>query len=164
MKVTKTHKFEAAHRLMHHPGACRNLHGHSYRLDVEIEDLEEMPPGEERRDGMVLDFGILKSIISDVIDRGDAGCHPFDHSLILNADDPLFGYLLKDNWRAEAGIDNIIVMEGEPTAENMARFIFRKIQKRIDEMDAGRAFRVTKVCLWETPTSYATCEVSDVPS
>jgi len=36
-RVTCTFTFEAAHRLAWHPGKCRNLHGHSYRLDVSVE-------------------------------------------------------------------------------------------------------------------------------
>ena len=29
--------FEAAHQLPWHPGRCRDLHGHSYRLEVTVE-------------------------------------------------------------------------------------------------------------------------------
>ena len=34
--VTKTVKFDAAHVLTDHQGLCRNLHGHTYRVDVSV--------------------------------------------------------------------------------------------------------------------------------
>ena len=50
-RVTCTFSFEAAHRLPWHPGKCRNLHGHSYRLDVSVE-------GPLDANGVVLDFDV----------------------------------------------------------------------------------------------------------
>jgi len=32
--VTRSFTFEAAHQLPWHPGKCRDLHGHGYRLEV----------------------------------------------------------------------------------------------------------------------------------
>ena len=34
--VTKTVKFDAAHILTNHQGLCKNLHGHTYRVDVSV--------------------------------------------------------------------------------------------------------------------------------
>ena len=39
MKVTKTMRFDAAHVLTNHQGMCRNLHGHTYRVDVTVGKL-----------------------------------------------------------------------------------------------------------------------------
>ena len=36
MRIGKLFKFEAAHRLPNHPGKCKNLHGHSYKLEVVV--------------------------------------------------------------------------------------------------------------------------------
>ena len=49
--VTRCFTFEAAHQLPWHPGKCRNLHGHGYRLEVTVE-------GPVNDDGMVLDFAV----------------------------------------------------------------------------------------------------------
>ena len=35
--VTRSFTFEAAHQLPWHPGKCRELHGHGYRLEVTVE-------------------------------------------------------------------------------------------------------------------------------
>jgi len=64
-RVTCTFGFEAAHRLPWHPGRCRNLHGHSYRLDVTVE-------GPLDRNGVVLDFDTLQGVVrTQVIDAWD---------------------------------------------------------------------------------------------
>ncbi len=64
-RVTCTFRFEAAHRLAWHPGKCRNLHGHSYRLDVTLE-------GPLDANGVVLDFDVLHEVVQrEVIERFD---------------------------------------------------------------------------------------------
>ena len=63
--VTCTFTFEAAHRLAWHPGKCRNLHGHSYRLDVTVS-------GPLDGNGVVMDFDLLTAIVErEVIERWD---------------------------------------------------------------------------------------------
>lgn len=63
--VTCTFTFEAAHRLAWHPGKCRNLHGHSYRLDVTVR-------GPLDANGVVVDFDHLSDIVRrEVVDRWD---------------------------------------------------------------------------------------------
>ena len=61
-RVTCTFTFEAAHRLAWHPGKCRNLHGHSYRLDVSVE-------GPLDANGVVLDFDTLQDVVRTAGDR-----------------------------------------------------------------------------------------------
>ena len=61
--VTKTVRFDAAHILTNHQGLCRNLHGHTYRVDVSV-GMDEAPG----RD-MVMDFKDLKEVVADVILR-----------------------------------------------------------------------------------------------
>ncbi|MBA5942280.1 MAG: 6-carboxytetrahydropterin synthase QueD [Methanophagales archaeon] len=53
--------FSAAHSLSRHLGKCKNLHGHTYKVDVVVE-------GEKREDtGCVADFADIKAVIEDVI-------------------------------------------------------------------------------------------------
>jgi 6-pyruvoyltetrahydropterin/6-carboxytetrahydropterin synthase len=64
-RVTCTFAFEAAHHLAWHPGKCRNVHGHSYRLDVTVE-------GPLDANGVVLDFDTLQAVVrTQVVDRWD---------------------------------------------------------------------------------------------
>lgn len=57
MRVRRTFDFEAAHQLPNHPGKCRNLHGHSYRLEVAVD--RPVDPAS----GMAIDFADLKEVV-----------------------------------------------------------------------------------------------------
>lgn len=58
--------FEAAHHLPHHEGKCRNLHGHSYRMEVKISGPVDS------HFGMVIDLKDFKHLINEqVIDHLD---------------------------------------------------------------------------------------------
>ena len=70
--VTKTVRFDAAHVLTNHQGLCKNLHGHTYRVDVSV--AQEADDGRD----MVIDFKELKRIANEVI------CDRFDHAFIYN--------------------------------------------------------------------------------
>lgn len=66
MQVTCEFHFCAAHRLPRHPGACKNLHGHNYRLLVSAEG----PIDPES--GMVVDFYELRRLVLErVVGRLD---------------------------------------------------------------------------------------------
>ena len=64
--ITKIFRFEASHSLPKHKGKCKNLHGHSYKLEVTVgsKQLNEKD--------MVMDFGDLKKIVNkEIIDKLD---------------------------------------------------------------------------------------------
>lgn len=75
--ITKQFKFEAAHSLPHHDGKCKNLHGHSYVLEVTVTGpiITEGP-----KEGMVMDFADVSSIVNqEIIDQWD---HQFLNDLL----------------------------------------------------------------------------------
>jgi 6-pyruvoyltetrahydropterin/6-carboxytetrahydropterin synthase len=98
---------ETAHRLLNHPGLCRNIHGHSYRWTVVINTTAL------NRHGMVMDFSELKKFVKKVIDK-------YDHALVLQKDDP---FLTNPNIG-----ERIVIMNGPPTAENMAEVVAADIK------------------------------------
>lgn len=71
LTITKTRfEFAAAHYLPDFDGACKNLHGHNYFLDVEITG----PIDSETYPSMILDFGKLKKIVNgEIIQKLDHG-------------------------------------------------------------------------------------------
>ena len=71
--VCKTFEFSAAHNLPNHEGLCKNLHGHTYKLEVEVIGAVRKRGAEK---GMIVDFGNLKKIINKVI------IDKLDHSLL----------------------------------------------------------------------------------
>ena len=66
VRVCRQFGFEAAHRLPDYPGPCRDLHGHSYRLNVSVEGPIDPDSG------LVIDFSELKRVVvQEVIDHFD---------------------------------------------------------------------------------------------
>lgn len=143
MKIGKTFTFEAAHRLQRHDGKCRNLHGHSYRVDVAIEGpvQENGGPTESNpQEGMVLDFGKLKEWWArlDTI---------LDHRTILESSDPLVSGLIG------LGV-KVTEFHAPPTAENIAAWLLDDLQNWLVGVWPN-GFPTPKVRVWETATSWA---------
>ena len=129
--IKKEFRFEAAHRLMLHKGACANIHGHSYRVEVVIEAPEV------NENGMVIDFGELDSF-KDYLNS------VFDHSLMLNRNDFL--------WKSFPTNLRICVIENEPTAENLAREMYEWLIIQVSG--------VRSVTVYETQKCSATYQVN----
>ncbi len=126
--ITKEVYFCYGHRLMNHPGKCRNLHGHSVKASITIkaEQLNEQ--------GMVCDFSDIKASAEQYIDK------ELDHNFLLHKDDPIIPLLEQQNER-------FLALEEHPTAEVLAKMIFQHIK------NAG--FQVEQVALWETASANA---------
>ncbi|HUP87039.1 MAG TPA: 6-carboxytetrahydropterin synthase QueD [Acidimicrobiales bacterium] len=91
--VTRCFTFEAAHQLPWHAGKCRNLHGHSYRLEVTVAG----PVGDQ---GIVVDFAEIKRVVErDVIDVYD---HRYLNDLV---DNPTAEVLAAEIWKTVEAAD-----------------------------------------------------------
>jgi 6-pyruvoyltetrahydropterin/6-carboxytetrahydropterin synthase len=85
--VTRTFTFEAAHQLPWHTGACRELHGHGYRLEVTV-------GGPVNDDGIVIDFADVGAVVTrTVIDRYD---HRYLNDIL---DNPTAELIAQDAWK-----------------------------------------------------------------
>ena len=127
-----------AHALRNYDGLCRNIHGHSYKMDI---TLAGQPLHDESspKNGMVMDFGDLKRLVNEEV------ISLLDHALVLNAKtDAQLVEVLKQNY------EKIVIVDFQPTTENLLNFIAGKIQTRLPD-DA----KLTCVRLRETDTSYA---------
>jgi 6-pyruvoyltetrahydropterin/6-carboxytetrahydropterin synthase len=62
--VGKRFHFDAAHFLPFHRGKCKNLHGHRWFIDLELE-------GPINEEGMVIDFGLLSSFMDFILEEFD---------------------------------------------------------------------------------------------
>lgn len=139
LAVTTEFTFDAAHRLLKYEGPCRNLHGHTYRLQVEVEPRRVNEP---MVDGILIDFKELKEIVEgDVIAS-------FDHTCILESNDPLVEVLVDNNCLLH-------IMAGPPTVENMIVRIATILQGNFDQI---KYVKLKSVALWETPTCFAKFE------
>ena len=61
--VTKLFEFEACHHLPHYDGACHNLHGHSYKLEVTVSGQVSKNENDPKC-GMIIDF---KDLITNIL-------------------------------------------------------------------------------------------------
>ena len=69
--VTKLFEFEACHHLPHYDGACHNIHGHSYKLEVTVSG-QVSKNDKDPKCGMIIDFKDLKDIVKSVaVDKYD---------------------------------------------------------------------------------------------
>ena len=77
MYILKTeHSFDSAHFLYGYQGKCSNIHGHRWRVEVEVM-TEELKNSKQLR-GMYVDFSKLKSDLREIVDY-------MDHSLIIES-------------------------------------------------------------------------------
>ncbi|MBU0705667.1 6-carboxytetrahydropterin synthase QueD [Patescibacteria group bacterium] len=60
MLVTKEFTFDSAHFLPNYHGKCENMHGHTYRLQVTVD-------GPVNSEGLVIDFALLKKIVTEKV-------------------------------------------------------------------------------------------------
>ncbi len=103
--------FSASHRIRGYKGNCSRLHGHNYRVEVNVraKTLNKL--------GMCIDFRELKSISNKVMEK-------LDHK---NLND--IAFFKKNN----------------PTAENIARFIYNRVKKNLKEKSL-----LHSITVWET--------------
>jgi 6-pyruvoyltetrahydropterin/6-carboxytetrahydropterin synthase len=142
--VTKDYlKFSAAHFIAY-KGFRETLHGHNYRVSVEIE-------GDLGPQGYVLDFGIVKQVAKRVCSRLDEKC------IIPAASDCL--RVRQDGAQVTVGYDDdefcfpckdvVVLPIVHSSAEELARYIAGEIRR---ELRAARVepFRAMEIGVEET--------------
>ncbi len=97
-ELTVHRQFSAAHSLRRYDGPCSRLHGHNYQVEVVVSsaELDDL--------GMVMDFGELKRLCDETIDR-------LDHRM-LNDLEPF--------------------KEQNATSERIAEHIYRQLAVRLE--------------------------------
>ena len=132
--LSKTLYVEMAHRLgKGYKGKCNNIHGHSWKITINIvgTKLDEF--------GMLIDYGFIKERLAKKVDGW------FDHKLVLQKDDELIP-LLKDKT-------NLFTMHENPTSEAIAEFLFNILTESIKGQDN---YKIHSIDVGETCTSSCT--------
>ena len=120
--------FDAAHYTPGVEGKCQNIHGHTYRLDVEVE-------GEiNKATGMVIDFLVLKKIVKRIVEE-------YDHKIIVPRRD-LDKVVLRGPFNVDVKVIDYPFATTEYLALDIAKRIFEKIGLPV------------KVKLFEGPRNY----------
>ena len=132
MRVVKELTFDAAHMLSNYKGKCNNLHGHTYKVRIEL----VTPVAND----MVIDFNEIKSFFND----------RFDHAIVLagdgardRAENALYDWVT--TWHKKY---YVMPKDMRPTAENMALIVATYFKETYNTDHVG-------IQIWETPTSYA---------
>ncbi len=144
IRVTKRFHFEMAHALLNYDGLCRNIHGHTYNMEVTLLGEPRNEAGHPR-DGMVMDFGRLKKIVKTKI------VSLFDHALVVHAATPG-----KDIEALQKTTERLIILDFQPTSENMLPYFAQLLQPELPSNVSLFSIR-----LYETATSYAEWFASD---
>ncbi len=144
VRLTRQFRFEAAHALYNYDGPCKNIHGHSYLLFVTVkgEPVEDI---NNPKHGMVIDFGVLKKIVHELI------VDPLDHALLVNGDTPHGEMLEKTEL-----LGKVVAVPYQPTCENMIHDFAHKLKAA---MPSGVSLHSLR--LHETTTSYAEWHAED---
>ncbi len=135
MKIAKDFRWEMGHRLPFHKGKCKNLHGHSYKITVELE-------GDTDENGMVIDYYDVKELIAPIIEE-------LDHSFMVYIEDKdLLEVLRKMNSKH-------VVVNFQSTAENICGYFLERIKNASPPQNVKKI----KVWVYETESTYASDEL-----
>lgn len=146
VNVTKEITFDCAHMLSGHESLCKNLHGHTYKVQITVSGTL-ITEGSSK--GMVIDFKHLKRAIQEII------VNQFDHATIISApgyrneaEEELLKWLQKHNMRH-------FIMPTRTTAENMAGYFESAIINHLTEELGLDNIDFVTARVYETPTSFA---------
>ena len=136
LSLTKIFHFEMAHAIHGYPGGCKNIHGHSYELQVTVTakgEYQHFIPSP----GFILDFRELKQLVTRGI------IQILDHKLVLSG-----AYIAQHS--AIESQENLVGWEAEPTAENMLIYM-----KGILSESLPHHVKLVRLKLFETNDSFA---------
>lgn len=134
--VTRHCEFECAHFLPGYDGGCKNLHGHTYKLEVTLMG----PPSQSW--GMVLDFKILDDILKTIVP---------DHKFIGTYGNPISNDII--NILDKYGMEYVLY-PFDTTAENMVEHFAHLVDSEL-KIRGYKNIKAFEVKLWETSNSYA---------
>jgi len=144
IRVTKCFDFEMAHALLAYNGVCKNVHGHTYDLQVTLIGEVLSKPGHPE-DGMVMDFSLLKTIVNSKT------IEIFDHALVINSITPE-----AQKQALAQTTERLTVVDFQPTSENLVTYFAGILQQALPSNVSLFSLR-----LYETKTSFAEWFASD---
>ncbi len=148
IKVQKDYlKFSAAHFLIFADGTAERLHGHNYKVLVEVRsDLDEH--------GLVLNFRQIKPLIRELVDE-------LDEHLLIPGEHPVLRYertetgLMEIRYRERyyaVPVEDVVVLPiNNTSAENLAAWLGRQLRQRIETRYPDVALTELVVGVEETP-------------
>ena len=139
-------KFSAAHFLIFPDGSAERLHGHNYRVMVEIE-------GELTEHGLVLDFKLVKPVVRELVDELDEHwLIPGEHPVLTFGERPdgVMEVRYQDRYYAAPSEDVIVLPVNNTSSENLASWVGRELKQRILDRFPRVTLRSLRVAVEET--------------
>ncbi|HZW40546.1 MAG TPA: 6-carboxytetrahydropterin synthase QueD [Ignavibacteriaceae bacterium] len=137
MRIAKEFNWEMGHRLPKHFGKCKNIHGHSYKMSVELEG--EIDPNT----GMIMDYYDVKKMVNPIVEE-------LDHCFMVNSKDKdIIAFLEKVDSKK-------VVVDFDSTVENICMYMLNKIKQE----NFPSNIKKLKVRIFETYDDYAEAEVT----
>lgn len=133
-QLTIEQSFDSAHFLKGYVGKCSNIHGHRWRVLLQVESDELRTDAQQR--GMCVDFSTLKEELKEVVDA-------YDHALLIERD------TLRETTMAALREEEFLIIELDfrPTAENFAKHFYTIFREK--------GYDVAMVQVYETPNNCA---------
>mgnify|MGYP006442391353 FL=1 len=145
IRITKQFSFETGHALYGYDGKCRNVHGHSYKLNVTVIG-QPISDTTHVKLGMVIDFSDLKVIVKNKI------VDIYDHATVFNKNTP---HVELAKELADRG-HNVLLVDYQPTSEMMIIDFANVIKQELPSH-----IKLHSLKLQETDSCYAQWFASD---
>ena len=133
-RLQTEHCFDAAHFLPNYEGKCHNIHGHYWRVVLEIQGRQLQT--DRQQDGMLVDFSSLKHDLRETVDE-------MDHTMIIQRGS--LPAALCDALRAQDF--SLTEVDFRPTAENFAKYFYDTL--------TAMGYPVYRCSVYETPVNCA---------
>ena len=146
-RVSKEIQFDMGHRIPNHKSKCRHPHGHRYKVVAIVEG--PLHTDADTNEGMVIDFGDLKKILTERIHD------VYDHGFMLYDKDPLAVHMANFENEDFDGAMNYHLVPFVPTAEALSEHFFDIVQTALQEIQWP--LMLVELQVYETPTSIASC-------
>jgi 6-pyruvoyltetrahydropterin/6-carboxytetrahydropterin synthase len=140
-------KFSAAHFLIFPDGTAERLHGHNYKVFLELKT-------ELDRHGLVVNFQEIKPLVREI-------CDELDEHLLLPGKHPVLTTVAQPDGNTEVRYrerrysipsEEVIVLPiGNTSAENLAAWFGRTLGERMRKRWPGLAVKQMSVGIEETP-------------
>jgi 6-pyruvoyltetrahydropterin/6-carboxytetrahydropterin synthase len=120
-------KFSAAHFLIFPDGSAERLHGHNYRVYIDLDAALSLH-------GLVIDFKTVKPVVRQVVDELDEhwlvpGEHPVLH--VTRRGDGITEVRYRERYYAAPDADVIVLPLNNLSAENLATWVGRQLLRRL---------------------------------
>ena len=139
-------KFSAAHFLIFPDGSAERLHGHNYRVFVEIE--ARLSPH-----GLVLDFKMVKPVVREICDALDEHwIVPGKHPVLRWSEraDGIVEVRYRDRYYAAPRADVMVLPINNTSSENLATWFGRELARVLRERFSDVSIARLRVAVEET--------------